>query len=173
MRTNHADRLSRRPVNGLIGVLVIPVALVALALGIQAAHAANNAGPGPLPVTSVQHHTLGIPAITPRAALATSGGAHFTGDDVKSYIATHPQMLPAAPGKPAPIVNSVQFLTAGQASALLQGESIGLPDTSLVCLVRVQGTFVNTYTPPGVSNGGTYTTATLVFDAQTGNLLIG
>lgn len=172
------DLPRRSSVGPLIGLVAMPIVLLALVLGFQAAQA--NAGapaPGPIHVTGTQQHALGIPAITPRAGLmassASSSGPTFTRDDVVHYVAAHPQVLGAVPGTPAPTVTSVQFVTAKQASTLLHGEAIGLPDTASVCYVRVQGTFVFNDAPPAFgSKAVTYSAAVLVFDAHTGNLLV-
>lgn len=167
---------SRRPGGGIVlGLVVIPVTLLVLALGIQAAQANSNAAaPGPMKVTSKEQHPLGIPALTPRASLMAASGSRFTRDDVLQYIAAHPQIVQAQPSKPVPIVTQVQFVTAQRASELLHGESIGLADTAPVYVVTVQGSFVFTGAPPSPHFRAStpYTTMTLIFDAHTGNLII-
>lgn len=174
-----AHRSAARRSSGFVALLIaLPIALIGVALGMQAVHAAQDGGtpPGPVPITSRPSHPLGIPAIKPRTALATRNGPRFTDADVRDYLAAHPLILEAAPGTPTPIVKSIQFVTAAQASAMMQGESIGLPDTSSVCVVIVQGVFISSYGPPTFNNSGasaSVTTKTLIFDAQTGNLLIG
>lgn len=166
---------SRHPNAGMMSIIAIPALLLALALGIQATQAAHAGGtpPGPIKVTSVEHHTLGIPAITPRADMATTTGPRFTAAEVTQYVAANPQVLGVPTGHSVPTVTSVQFVSAKQASALLQGESIGLPDAAPVCVVQLHGYFVFTYGPPGVTGPTNYDTKTVVFDAQNGNLLIG
>lgn len=161
---------------GVVAIVAVPIALIALALGVQIAGAmAQSAKPGPIKVTSDQNHPIGIPAITPRAGMAVAAGAtgpHFTRADVIQYITAHPEITGAVSGKPAPTVTSVRFVTAKQASALLQGESIGLPDSAPVCVVQLRGTFASSFAPPGFNAPATTDTAILVFDGQTGNLLI-
>lgn len=160
----------------VIGLLAIPIMLGILVLGIQATRASSDSqAPGPMHITGEQQYPLGIPAITPRANLMSASGPRFTRDDVIQYIGTHPQILGAIPGKPAPVVTSVQFVTAAQASVLLQGESIGLPDSSPVCIVRAKGSFASSYSPPPILANkaeAPATTAVLVFDAHTGNMII-
>jgi hypothetical protein len=174
MRINNRPSKRLHAHTSLLVLVAIPVALLILVLGIQATRAnADTTSPGPLHTTAMQQHPLGIPAITPRANLARVSGARFTQDDVVQYIAAHPEIVGAAPNTTAPIVTSVQFITAQQASTLLQGESIGLPDTAPVCVVHVKGSFVFNAAPPGLGNTKTsYTTALLVFDAHTGNLIV-
>ncbi len=167
---------SQRPSVGVvIGLLAIPIMLGILVLGIQATRASSDSqAPGPMRLTGEQQYPLGIPAITPRASLMSASGPRFTRDDVIQYIGTHPQILGAIPGKPAPVVTSVQFVTAAQASVLLQGESIGLPDSSPVCIVRAKGSFASSYSPPILAHTAEApaATAVLVFDAHTGNMII-
>jgi len=63
-------------------------------------------------------------------------------------------------------------MTAQEVSQQLQGESMGVPDDTLLCLVRLSGTFesasygplpVNTPSAPSTRNH-----AEMVFDAHTG-----
>ncbi|MBF6592028.1 MAG: hypothetical protein IVW57_16080 [Ktedonobacterales bacterium] len=118
----------------------------------------------------------GIPAIQPHAALAASSGPHFTEADVRQYFATHPYAAQSVPSAPVPVIVSIQFLPASQVSALLQGESMGVPDTTLLCLVRLSGTF-EAFSPPlllpGTPTPAPFHETVEVFDAHTGNLLIG
>jgi len=111
-----------------------------------------------------------MPAIQPRASLASSTGPHFIEADVRAYIATHRPGF-TVPSTPNPVVITVQFMTASQVSTQLQGESMGVPDDTLLCLVRVLGEFRNTYVPLGATPK-TFTRGVMVFDAHTGNLLI-
>lgn len=169
-----AHRRDKRS-SGLISVLVaLPIVLVAIGMRYVHAAQANGTPPGPVKITNRPVHSLGIPAIQPRAVVQANG-ARFTSEDVRSYIAAHPMILEGAPGKPTPTVTSVRFMSAGQASAMMQGESIGLPDASPVCVVTVQGYFAPMWGPRGTSGatGDAVSTKMLVFDAQTGNLLIG
>lgn len=72
---------------------------------------------------------------------------------------------------------SVQFITAKQASDLMDGESVGRPDTYLVCYVKVQGPFQLTQVHggphiPGLKSKATAETGDAVFDGHTGNNLV-
>lgn len=169
------DQTTRPSNNAWIALIVIPIAIFGIVLGIQRVSAqANVAKTGPIPTVSLQNHSLGVPAITPRASMAAAGatGPHFTQADVVQYVAAHPTAVGSIPSAAAPTVMSVQFVTAKQASALLQGESIGLPDSAPVCVVQLKGTFAS-FAPPGISGPSSGSEETLVFDGQTGNLLIG
>ena len=69
---------------------------------------------------------------------------------------------------------TIQFVTAKQASNLMNGESVGRPDTYLVCYVKVEGPFRLKYeeAPPSAKGAPTANTGDAVFDAHTGNLLV-
>jgi hypothetical protein len=132
-------------------------------------------GMGPPPTTGyATPGPSGLPAIQPHADLARAGGAgpYFTEADVRQYFATH-RPPDTVPGTPNPVVVSVQFLTAKQASALVGGEEVDIPDSALVCLVFVSGTFQDT-SGPILPPGGppTFTQGWMAFDAHTGNLLV-
>jgi hypothetical protein len=132
-------------------------------------------GPGPIPIRSTATEPpLGLPSIQPRAALVQAGGAgpYYTEADVRQYVATHRPPF-TVPGTPNPVVVSVQFITAQQASAQLGGESMDVSDSTLVCLVYVSGIFVDTDGPIGPTATVTpFTQGWMVFDAHTGNLLV-
>src|SRR5258708_31985413 len=119
---------------------------------------------------ALPHTALGIPAIKPQSSLATSGGARITKADVVQWVSTH-QTDNQVAGTPSATVISVEFLTSKQVSTRLHGESTGVPDDILLCYVRVHGTF-ETNPPQGVP-AVVYHDGYLVFDAQTGNLLMG
>ena len=161
----------RRAIVWIVGVVV---ALLAFAVGIHAVVASSQpprpAGPLSIKGGPSYQGPLGVPAIRPRADLASSSGPRFTAEDVRQYVLTH--HLPfAAPGSPHPTVVSVQFLTAAQVRTQLDGESMDVPDPTLLCLVRVSGTFLNTMAPPGASPKP-FHEGVMVFDAHTGNLLV-
>jgi hypothetical protein len=87
-------------------------------------------------------------------------------------VATHRPPF-TVPGTPNPVVVSVQFMTAQQASAQLGGESMGVSDSPRLCLVYVSGTFQNTWGPVGPGTPvPPFTQGWMVFDAHTGNLLV-
>ena len=162
--------------------LVVLVTLVAFAGIVLAAHSfgtgsASAAGRTPPRLgvppggTPTRIKMAGIPAIHPHMNLVNNGTAPtFTQADVLQYVATHP-LGQTVRGSAAPTVVSVQFLTAQQVSAQLRGEDTGDPPGIPLCLVFVNGTFQT-----GGDDAGyapiTYHVGYLVFDAQTGNLIM-
>ena len=117
--------------------------------------------PQPLPPTT----PIGSPAITAR----TAGTPAFTVDDVKQYVATH--ALPMTPSQDIkPVIKRVEFLTSQAVSERLNGATTGFPADYLLCFVELQGPF--TFSGPGGTKV-TYKRGVLIFDAKTGNLVIG
>jgi hypothetical protein len=174
-RTRRQQRFALSPMATVVAVVLGIAGVVLAAQAVQAMPNIASAIPlGPFQPASAPtpyaNSAVGIPAVHPRAAVAQQAGGHFTEADVRQYVASHRPAF-AVVGTPNPAVTSVQFLTAGEASALLQGEAIGVPDATLVCLVRLSGTFQNTYAPPGVVTKP-FNQGVLIFDATTGNLLV-
>jgi hypothetical protein len=101
----------------------------------------------------------GIRAIPPRAG-AIAGGPAFSSADVATYLANHPPTYAVTP----PTISSVEFVTAEQVNARLRTMT-NRPPEYLLCLVTLTGDF-------GTIAGAKLTTGYLVFDAQTGNLLL-
>jgi len=129
---------------------------------------APNAGP----VRSVE----GISALTPSSAMPPAAGpstAAFTGSAVRQYVTTH--QFETSDGT-TPTIAKVLFIPASEASSLMGGESIGRPDTTLVCYVEVHGNLSKAgivhELGPASTNTQPAHVGRLVFDAQTGNLLI-
>lgn len=131
--------------------------------------------PGPPRVagTPAYRGPLGLPAIRPHAGCPVTGAASvacFTEADARQWVASH-RPPATVPGTPDPVVTSVQFLPSRAVSAQLQGESTGVPDDYLLCLVRLSGTFRSTWGAPGGTAAPTFHDGFIVFDSQTGNLL--
>lgn len=97
----------------------------------------------------------------------TVSGTRFTCADAAQWVDSHSVSL--ADVSAQPVVDTCVFITSQQASVRLKGESLGIPDNSLVCYVTFHGSF--TVTGP---NGKmvTYKKAVEVFDAQMGELLL-
>jgi hypothetical protein len=107
----------------------------------------------------------GSAAIVPR----TTATPAFTLDDAKEYVASH--HLPMAfAGDKKPEVIKAEFLTSKQVSDRLNGLTTGFPDNYAVCYVELQGPV--TFSGPQGSRV-TYNRGVLIFDAHTGNLVIG
>jgi hypothetical protein len=123
-------------------------------------------------VTSPQSGSLGLPAIQP--TLPKTPSPRFTTVDVRTYLRTHPFMSgPLVKGATSTIV-AIQFMTSKQASELMHGASVGLPDSALVCYVKLHGPFtqVNASVPPGAEQLPPAEFGVEIFDAETGNLLM-
>lgn len=114
----------------------------------------------------------GMIAIRPTLS---SGNARFTAADVQAYFQAHPAppQMSLAPGSTAKIL-SIDFITSKEASQRMNGESVGLPDDALVCYVQLSGPFLldRVSSPPSAKPIPPSNTATVVFDAQTGNILV-
>lgn len=163
-------------------VLIVLIGMIALAsaLGTGQPVAANHgmsrggasaAATPVLPVgTPMISQPVGAPAIHPRSDLAKTAGPSFTKADVVQYVAAHPIPF-AVRGAAAPVVASIEFLTSQQVSTELGGESTGMPDSALLCLVHLSGTFESDRVPLG-GTAYPYYDGVMVFDAHTGNLLI-
>jgi hypothetical protein len=111
----------------------------------------------------------GIPAIQP----TKPGIPAYTVEDVRQYVLTYgfPGGKPLSGGPP--VILAIQFITAQEASILMRGESADRPDTALVCYVLVKGPFdANGKHEPEPSKAGSFAEGEMVFDAQTGNLLV-
>ena len=102
-------------------------------------------------------------------ALKVNPGAEpFTKDDVSQYVKSN--RLPKTLADPAQLqVDSLEFITAAQASARLDGASTGLKDPERVAFAIISGplTFTGPQTKPARFERGY-----LLFDAATGNLLM-
>lgn len=108
----------------------------------------------------------GAPGITPRVPNASPGVPTFTVDDVRAYYTTgQVDFGKARPTGPYQI-GTITFLTSGEARTL--GIETGRPDTTLLCIVTLQGTWV--VTGPVGTQPVTLHTLTQYFDARTGNL---
>jgi hypothetical protein len=97
----------------------------------------------------------------------SSTGPTFTESDVAAFVATH-SMPYQVPGTPHPVIARVEFLSAKDASVQFGGENFGVTDGTVLCVVHLTGAFQGN-SPVGVS--ATTSTAVLVFDARTGNLI--
>jgi hypothetical protein len=118
----------------------------------------------------------GRPAISPRLG-RQAGQPAFTEQDVRAYLEAHPPSL-ADSSKSAPTITKIEFLTEKEAENQLQTSIDGHADGDLVCIVTLYGDFnlsiSNVPNVPILPDSPTETghVAQLVFDANTGNLLI-
>lgn len=120
--------------------------------------------------TATLHQPAGEPAITP----TVKGVPAFTANDVIKYIQKHNMPFNDTPPGSITAIN-VQFITSKAVNKIIARQGSGIPDNYLLCFVTLTGTF--TFPGPPESNGrsssGTYRQAYEVFDATTGNLLMG
>lgn len=151
-------------------ILLITLVIVALTGGTHGSDASRTGGNQQSLVLSKRTPVIyppGIPAITPR----TNDIPAYSTADAEQYMVLQSPYGASLTAHKATIVK-IAFMTAHQVSVLLHGESIGRPDTALVCYVELRGSFG----PPGpVPYGSKYALspkAVEVFDAHTGNLLI-
>lgn len=121
----------------------------------------------------------GVSAIEVSRSVADRSQAAYGRDEVARYLAADPGWMRGVPGSSSPRLGTVAFITAAQASARLNDVPIGRPDDVLVCWVEIIG-------PLDVSNRISFPAVVkvdprtippapkeiLVFDAQTGNLLL-
>ncbi len=110
------------------------------------------------------------PTQTGMIPITRTGIPAFTLADVTQYFKEHPFLTTA--GKPGTIVK-LAFMTSAQASVLMKGESVGLPDDALVCYVELHGPFLlNGISVPQGAKIPTVQNVYYVIDAQTGRELV-
>jgi len=119
-------------------------------------------------------YAVGSRAISPHPSGNNPPGAAFSQQDVIDFLNKYGFVAgPPTDGTPLKIL-SIQFVTAKQASALMQGEFVGRPDNYLVCYVKVKGPFSRAVMHPPIQYKETKDASSgdMVFDAQTGNMLV-
>jgi hypothetical protein len=114
-----------------------------------------------------------VPAIQLRWPETTGTTPGFTADDVAQYTELHGFAGGPTVSGDQPVIAKVMFIGGGEASKLLGGATVGLPDDYLVCYVELRGPLVlsGMSLPPGMKPP-IVETAHEVFDAHTGNLLV-
>lgn len=136
---------------------------------------------GQLQDITYNDYAPGVSGIQPGRQVTDRAQAAYGRPEVEQFFADNPRFTRgrAVPGAPIPTLGNVAFLTAAQASARLNNEPIGRPDDALVCWVEIVGPldvsmeisvpakFAHSHVPfpPAPKE-------ILVFDAQTGNLLL-
>jgi len=170
----------------LAAVLVLSIAVVATALhDITPLKAAgqpvsgvavpqDTPGPPLYPGAPTYQYPPGVAAITPRLPSSNAGTtaqATFTTEDARTFVLTH-GLFRDDSGAALSIVRS-DIITAGEASKLLNGEQIGRPPTSLVAVVELHGNFSAGGSVPYGTPPMHFHTGWALFDATTGNYLLG
>jgi hypothetical protein len=115
----------------------------------------RGGGQPPVGVAGIRPHLGGVPA--------------FTTDDMAAYVKQNPLPQNFGGNDQATIVTS-QFLAGGDLKALL-GTSAGRPDEAMVGFVLLKGHFAFLGAGPN-SPPPSFPYAYVLFDAQTGNLLM-
>lgn len=155
------QKLARRAASALL-----VVSLFALVIGLSAF---ANSQEGQAQVgqsnssSSASASRPGRPAITPRVMAARA----FSEDDARRFAASY-KMVREAGRTTAHRIIRAQFMTSKEAATLLN-TTIGVADNDQVCVVEMDG---GKMTAPGTSATGNFTVSYLVFDGQSGNLLV-
>ncbi len=151
--------------------LVLTITLLSVALSHVMATDASTLSPNPPPIHNHPsiYDTDGEPTIP-----AHKDGTLLTVADVQHYVLTHP--FPAGPvvsGAQLKI-EVLQLVTSQQASILMGGEYIGLPDNARVYYVVVKGPFIlaGISVISGFQGPNRFESGEEVFDAKTGNRLV-
>ncbi len=166
---------------GSLGVLLVALAGVSLV-----GHSVPSAGAMALVhqgVRQMQRNIIteppGVSAIQVSRRVTDPSQAAYGRPEVAQYLASNPGLLRSVPGSRSPQLGTVEFISASQASARLNGEPIGRPNDVLVCWVEILGPLdvSNSISLPAVEKASPSTISPaakeiLVFDAQTGNLLL-
>jgi hypothetical protein len=108
----------------------------------------------------------GAPAIPVTQIQFDPAQPAFTVEDVRQYVTTHP--LPRIESSNVTVA-SITFEKVADVRALLEGAP-NLPDSTLVCLVELNGSFA--IESPIDGSAITYPHAYEIFDAHTGSLLV-
>lgn len=144
-------------------VILIALTTLSGAAGCEKAHRPENAV------------EMKMPEGTPKRpqgmqGLAIKAGAEpFTKDDVTQFVQTH--RLAKSVGNISQLrVESLEFITAREVTARLQGASTGLPDDQRVAFATIRGPIY--FTGPRNIRPVAFDTAYALFDAATGNLLM-
>ena len=137
-------------------------------LGTQYSSYAQASSLDATPTLAPASGSPGIPAIIPGKKNST--GATYTSADATQFVSTH-RALHTHGSSTKPIVDTVNFLMSQQVSQLFNGESLGVPGGTLVCMVEFHGTFL-VAGPGSARKVGTFHHGAEVFDALTGNLLL-
>jgi hypothetical protein len=154
-------------------VLLGSAAIIAIGLGIAESNAqqpqidgSSQQAPPPRELSRNLAPTppKGSSAIAPHFAAVPV----FTLADAKEYVATHPLPLGAARDY-KPQVTHAEFLTSQQVSERLHGVITGFLANHVLCYMELLGPFSFTG-PQGAL--ATYSRGVLIFDAETGNLVI-
>lgn len=160
-------------IGSIIVVLLASACLTLILSGVVAQNtgATALAATGTATPVNTGSKALGIPAIAPRSGAFSASQPTFTSDDVVRYVNAH--AVPQARLSNGTLtVTKVSFMTSQQVSILLNGESTGVDDDTLLCVAEMQGNVVFMHNSPDARTPLSFTNVYEVFDAHTGNLLM-
>jgi hypothetical protein len=163
------------------GIALAGLLCVAMAIGSWYTEAAVRHTEAPMERIRYDYPP-GVSAIQPSRHVTDPSQAAYGRAEVEQYLASNPRLMRGVPGGPSPKLGTVEFLPAREAGVRSStGRSIGRPDDALVCWVELIGPFdvsKSVSIPPFLARkSGPLSFAPapkqiLVFDAQTGNLLL-
>jgi hypothetical protein len=143
--------------------LVSGLALVASAIGCDGRREPKNAFQLKLP-TETPKRPQGMKALEVKP-----GATPFTAEDVTQYVTTH-RLARITSDLSQLRVESLEFISAREATSRLQGVSTGLPNDDRLGFAIIRGPVYFTGPPPGKPVA--FERAYALFDAGTGNLLM-
>jgi hypothetical protein len=148
--------------NGKIAVLLAFAALSG-GTGCERTHRPENAVKMKMP-EGTPKRPQGMQGLAVKAGLEP-----FTKDDVTVYVQTH--RLAKSVGDISQLrVENLEFITAREVTARLQGASTGLPGDYRVAFATIRGPIY--FTGPSSTRPVAFDTAYALFDTATGNLLM-
>jgi hypothetical protein len=163
-------KINRQMIQRVVFAILVFLAAVGLSACASPGIPGTPSPPPPIAIgTFVGVPGVGLPAIHHH------GVGTLTPGEIKTFVLSH-QFLggPTQSGQP-PTVLSIETLTAkavnAKYSAMLQGKSIGLPDTSSVIVVMLSGPFAISNVPSLYKRPFIEQSVAEMFDAKTGNLL--
>lgn len=143
--------------------LFVGLAVICFAVSCKRAHRPENAVEMKMPA-GIPKQPQGLQALAVKA-----GPEPFTKEDVTQYVQTH--RLAKSIGDISRLrVESLEFLTAREVTARLQGASTGLPDNQRVAFATIRGPVY--FTGPRNTRPVAFDSVYALFDAATGNLLM-
>jgi hypothetical protein len=125
----------------------------------------HGQAPVPPPIVEPPPGAAGAAAVG-HAAIAPTGPAGITDDQVRAYVLSH--RVPATVQTTNLAILATRFITAQEVRQMLHSARLGLPEDEPMCVVVMSGKFVFAG-PPGQTP--TFPYGVEVFDARTGNLM--
>jgi len=178
-------------------VRILPLPIVCACVLLPGGLVAPRVAAATHPAVGFRNDAPGVPAITPTRTVSAQAvttayvtattpytdQAAYTVDDVQHFLTTH--RLFATTDGATPVIATILFIPSRVASAYMNGETVGRPDNVVVCYVELHGSLstgsqhrhavlrrVHGKTVLVPQNYPPAHVGVLVFDAQTGNLLI-